>query len=52
MNLLKKIDITDEYTNANDLIKDYESKLKKLFIEYVKIHKFIDDYDLNDVKIS
>ena len=41
---IENLDITDKYSNANDLIKENESKLKTLFIEYVKNHKFVDDY--------
>ncbi len=46
---LKKILIL---TNANDLIEENESKLKKLFIEHVKNHQHLDAYDLSNVKIS
>ena len=48
---IENFDITDKYTNVNDLIRENESKLKKLFIEYVKNHKYFDVYDLNNVKI-
>jgi hypothetical protein len=48
----EKFNITDTYTNVNDLIKENESKLKKLFIEHVKNHKYVDAYDLNNVKLS
>ena len=44
--------ITDKYSNANDLIKENESKLKELFIENVKNKKYVDSYDLKNVKIS
>ena len=47
-----KFNVTDKYTNVNDLIKENESKLKTLFIEHVKNHKYVNDYDLNNVKIS
>ena len=49
---IEKFSVTDKYTNANDLIKDNESKLKKLFIEHFKNIKYFDVYDLNNVKIS
>jgi hypothetical protein len=42
----------DKYLNATDLIKENESKLKELFIENVKNYKYVDAYDLNNVKIS
>jgi hypothetical protein len=46
-----EFEITDTYTNVNYLIKENESKLKKI-IEHVKNHKYVDAYDLNNVKIS
>ena len=49
---IANFDITDKYTNVNDLIRENESKLKKLFIEYVKNTKYDIIYDLNNVKIS
>ncbi len=45
-------DITDTYTNVKNLIKENEGKLNKLSIEHVKNHKYVDAYDLNNVKNS